>query len=111
MLRGQKIREGDKLLLLYPSANRDERVFANPDVFDVERSPNDHVAFGGYGTHFCLGASLARLELRVMFEELLRRLPDLELASDAKLPLRPNNFIAGIESMPVVFTPRAPERR
>jgi len=110
-LRGQKIREGDKLLLLYPSANRDERVFANPDVFDVERRPNDHVAFGGYGTHFCLGASLARLELRVMFEELLRRLPDLELASHAKLPLRPNNFIAGIESMPVVFRPRAPERR
>ena len=109
-LRGQKIHAGDKLLLLYPSANRDERVFANPDVFDVERSPNDHVAFGGYGTHFCLGASLARLELRVMFEELLRRLPDLELTSDAPLPLRPNNFIAGVESMPVVFTPRAPQR-
>jgi cytochrome P450 family 142 subfamily A polypeptide 1 len=111
MLRGQKIREGDKLLLLYPSANRDERVFRDPDVFDVERSPNDHVAFGGYGTHFCLGASLARLELRVMFEELLRRLPDLELASEEPLPLRPNNFIAGVESMPVVFSPRAPERR
>jgi cytochrome P450 family 142 subfamily A polypeptide 1 len=111
MLRGQKIREGDRLLLLYPSANRDERVFENPDTFDVERSPNDHVAFGGYGTHFCLGASLARLELRVMFEELLRRLPDLELESDGPLPLRPNNFIAGVESMPVVFAPRAPERR
>ena len=110
-LRGQKIREGDKLLLVYPSANRDERVFEDPDVFDVERSPNDHVAFGGYGTHFCLGASLARLELRVMFEELLRRLPDLELESEGKLLLRPNNFIAGIESMPVVFAPRAPERR
>jgi cholest-4-en-3-one 26-monooxygenase len=110
-LRGQKIREGDKLLLLYPSANRDERVFEDPDRFDVERSPNDHVAFGGYGTHFCLGASLARLELRVMFEELLRRLPDLELESERRLPLRPNNFIAGVESMPVVFAPRAPERR
>jgi cytochrome P450 family 142 subfamily A polypeptide 1 len=111
VLRGQKIREGDKLLLLYPSANRDERVFRDPDVLDVERSPNDHVAFGGYGTHFCLGASLARLELRVMFEELLRRLPDLQLASDDPLPLRPNNFIAGVESMPVLFAPRAPERR
>ena len=111
VLRGQKIREGDKLLLLYPSANRDERVFPDPDVFDVERSPNDHVAFGGYGTHFCLGASLARLELRVMFEELLRRLPDLQLASDDALPLRPNNFIAGVESMPVVFAPRKPEGR
>jgi cytochrome P450 family 142 subfamily A polypeptide 1 len=111
MLRGQKIREGDRLLLLYPSANRDERVFKDPDVFDVERSPNDHVAFGGYGTHFCLGASLARLELRVMFEELLRRLPDLELESDGPLPLRPNNFITGVERMPVVFAPRAPGRR
>jgi cytochrome P450 family 142 subfamily A polypeptide 1 len=111
VLRGQRIREGDKLLLLYPSANRDERVFADPDVFDVERRPNDHVAFGGYGTHFCLGASLARLELRVMFEELLRRLPDLELESAERLPLRPNNFITGVERMPVVFAPRAPERR
>jgi cytochrome P450 family 142 subfamily A polypeptide 1 len=111
ILRGQKIREGDRLLLLYPSANRDERVFRDPDVFDVERSPNDHVAFGGYGTHFCLGASLARLELRVMFEELLRRLPDLELESDAPLPLRPNNFITGVEKMPVVFAPRAPSPR
>jgi cytochrome P450 family 142 subfamily A polypeptide 1 len=110
-LRGQKIREGDKLLLLYPSANRDERVFEDPDSFDVERSPNDHVAFGGYGTHFCLGASLARLELRVMFEELLRRLPDLELESEERLPLRPNNFIAGVERMPVVFAPRVRERR
>ena len=71
-LRGQKIREGEKVLLLYESANRDERVFAEPDRFDVARTPNDHVAFGGYGAHFCLGASLARLELRVMFEELLR---------------------------------------
>jgi cytochrome P450 family 142 subfamily A polypeptide 1 len=111
ILRGQKIREGDRLLLLYPSANRDERVFADPDVFDALRSPNDHVAFGGYGTHFCLGASLARLELRVMFEELLRRLPDLELESDDPLPLRPNNFITGVERMPVVFAPRAPARR
>jgi cytochrome P450 family 142 subfamily A polypeptide 1 len=109
-LRGQKIREGDKLLLLYASANRDERAFARPDVFDVERDPNDHVAFGGYGTHFCLGASLARLELRVAFEELLRRLPDLELESDEPLPMRPNNFVVGIEQMGVVFAPRAPQR-
>jgi cytochrome P450 family 142 subfamily A polypeptide 1 len=105
-LRGQRIRAGDKLLLLYPSANRDERVFAEPDRFDVARRPNDHVAFG-FGAHFCLGASLARLELRVMFEELLRRLPDLELATDAALPRRPSNFIVGIERMPVRFTPGA----
>lgn len=105
-LRGQTIREGDKVLLLYPSGNRDARMFDRPFDFNVEREPNNHVAFGGYGAHFCLGASLARLELRVMFEELLRSLPDLELAGDGPLPLRPSNFIVGIESMPVVFAPR-----
>ena len=105
-LRGETIREGDKVLLLYPSANRDERVFSEPFRFDVTRQPNNHVAFGGYGAHFCLGASLARLELRVMFEELLRWLPDATLADDAKLPLRPSNFIVGIEHMPIAFTPR-----
>jgi cytochrome P450 family 142 subfamily A polypeptide 1 len=104
--RGQTIRAGDKLLLLYASGNRDRRVFADPHAFDVERSPNEHVAFGGYGAHFCLGASLARLELRVMFEELLARLPDLELATDEPLPMRPSNFITGIERMPVRFAPR-----
>ncbi len=103
LLRGQKLREGDKLLLLYPSANRDAAVFAEPDRFDVRRQPNDHVAFGGYGAHFCLGAPLARLELRVMFEELLPRLPELELVSDAPLPRRPSNFISGIERMPVAI--------
>ena len=103
---GQKIREGEQVLLLYASANRDAAVFEDPFSFDAARSPNDHVAFGGYGAHFCLGASLARLELRVMFEELLRRIPDLELESDAALPLRPSNFIVGIEEMPVVFGPR-----
>jgi cytochrome P450 family 142 subfamily A polypeptide 1 len=105
-LRGQKIRKGDKLLLLYPSANRDAEVFAEPDRFDVGRHPNDHVAFGGYGAHFCLGAPLARLELRVMFEELLARLPDLELADGPPPPLRPSNFITGIERMPVVLPGR-----
>ncbi len=105
-LRGQKIRAGDKLLLLYASGNRDEQVFAEPDRLDVLREPNDHVAFGGYGAHSCLGSSLARLELRVMFEELLARLPDMELATRDPLPLRPSNFIVGIEHMPVRFTPR-----
>jgi cytochrome P450 family 142 subfamily A polypeptide 1 len=105
-LRSQKIREGDRLLLLYHSANRDERAFSEPDRFDVERSPNEHVAFGGFGTHFCLGASLARLELRIVFEELLRRLPDIELADSGPLPMRPSNFIVGIDEMRVVFQPR-----
>jgi cytochrome P450 family 142 subfamily A polypeptide 1 len=100
-LCGRRIRAGEKLLLLYPSANRDEAVFRDPFRFDVERQPNDHVAFGGYGAHFCLGASLARLELRVMFEELLRRLPGLELADEAPPPRRPSNFIVGLELLPV----------
>jgi cytochrome P450 family 142 subfamily A polypeptide 1 len=100
-MRGQRIREGDKLLLLYPSANRDENVFRDPFRFDVERQPNEHVAFGGYGTHFCLGASLARLELRVMFEEIVRRIPRLRLAGDERPPLRPSNFIVGIERLEV----------
>ena len=104
-LRGERIREGDKMLLLYASANRDPRQFAEPDVFDPSRTPNEHVAFG-FGAHYCLGASLARLELRVFFEEVLRSLPDLELASDDALPRRPSNFIVGIETMPVVWQVR-----
>jgi cytochrome P450 family 142 subfamily A polypeptide 1 len=100
-LRGQRLRAGQKLLLLYPSGNRDEQVFDEPFRFDVERRPNDHLAFGGYGAHFCLGSALARLELRVMFEELLARLPTLRLASEAPLPRRNSNFITGIEQMPV----------
>jgi cytochrome P450 family 142 subfamily A polypeptide 1 len=104
-LRGQRLREGDRLLLLYPSGNRDAAAFPEPDRFDVVREPNRHVAFGGFGTHHCLGATLARLELRVLFEELLRRLPDLELATGDPLPVRPSNFIVGIEAMPVRFTP------
>jgi len=103
-LAGRKIREGDRLLLLYPSANRDALVFKEPDVFDPTRDPNPHLAFGGFGPHFCLGASLARLELRVMFEELLSDLPPLELTSDAPLPRTPSNFIPGIQSMPVRIT-------
>jgi cholest-4-en-3-one 26-monooxygenase len=101
-LRGQKIRENDKVILFYSSANRDEAVFEDPDRFDVGRSPNDHVAFG-VGEHFCLGSSLARLEIRIMFEELLRRLPDMELAGPVSR-LR-SSFLNGIKHMPVRFTP------
>ena len=103
-LHGEKVRKGQKLLLLYPAANRDEEVFDRPEEFDTQRSPNDHVAFG-FGAHFCLGNQLARLELRVMFERLLARMPDMELASGDELLLRPANFVSGIEKMPVVFTP------
>jgi cytochrome P450 family 142 subfamily A polypeptide 1 len=105
-LGGRRIREGDRLLLLYPSANRDADVFPEPDRFDVGRTPNPHLAFGGFGTHFCLGASLARLELRVMFEELLRELPPLALVEDGPLARTPSNFIPGIRSMPVAFASR-----
>jgi len=103
-LGGRRVREGERLLLLYPSANRDALVFAEPDVFDPTRNPNPHLAFGGFGAHFCLGASLARLELRVMFEELLRGLPPLELTTDARLARTPSNFIPGIQAMPVRLT-------
>lgn len=105
-VEGQMIRKGQKLLLLYGAANRDERVFRDPHRFDVQRTPNDHVAFGGYGAHFCLGSSLARLELRVMFDRLIERLPEMRLVSDARPPMRPSNFIVGIEEMPVVCEPR-----
>ncbi|MSO87634.1 MAG: cytochrome P450 [Acidimicrobiia bacterium] len=101
-LRGQQLRKGQEVVLLYHSANRDEEIFDRPFEFDIERSPNDHVAFG-FGTHFCLGASLARLEVSVMTERLMARMPDLELAGPT--PMRPANFITGFESMPVRWTP------
>src|SRR5258705_11514285 len=88
-IAGVPIRAGEKVILLYPSANRDERAFVRAHEFHVDRRPNEHLAFG-HGAHFCLGASLARLELRVMFEVLLERLPDLALASAAPLKLRPS---------------------
>ena len=106
---GEAIPAGSSVLLLYASANRDEAAFADPHVLDVTRTPNRHVAFGGNGPHFCLGAALARLELKVMFEELLRRLPDITLAEDASPPMRNSNFITGIERMPVRFTPAETE--
>jgi cholest-4-en-3-one 26-monooxygenase len=108
---GAEIRAGQKLMLLYESANFDEAHFDDPERFDIRRHPNEHLAFG-IGTHFCLGNSLARLELRTMFERLLERLPDLELDADAtSLPRRPATFISGLEAMPVRFTPTAPRRR
>jgi cytochrome P450 len=98
-LGGQEIHTGDKVVMWYVSANRDEAAFKDADRFDVARTPNEHVAFGAGGPHFCLGASLARLEARVLFEELLTRMPDLELAGEPRR-LR-SNFINGIKSLPV----------
>ena len=108
-LRGQTIRKGDSAALFYASANRDEEVFEDPFRFDVGRSPNPHVAFGGGGPHFCLGANLARLELRVIFEEILRRLQRIELAGEVThfptswdLPV-----YGGYRQMPIRFEARA----
>lgn len=101
-IRGRRIRSGDKVVVWVPSANRDEEVFADADRFDITRKPNEHIAFG-HGEHFCLGAHLARLELRMMVEELLRRLPDIELAG----PIERMHSIQlwGPKHMPVRFTP------
>ena len=104
---GTELRKGEKMLLLFESANFDESTFRDPENFRIDRTPNSHVAFG-FGTHFCLGNQLARLELATMLRTILRRLPDLRLADDAPLPLRPANFVSGPERMPVVFTPSAP---
>lgn len=101
---GTTIPEGAEVLLLYPSANRDEAVFADPDTFDVGRQPNPHLAFG-FGPHVCLGNQLARLELRVMFEQLATRLPDIALAEPGPFPHLASNFISGLESLPIRFTP------
>jgi len=107
-LRGRTVPAGEQVLLMYASANRDERVFEHPDRFDAARAPNPHVSFG-FGTHFCLGASLARLEIRVMLEEVLERLPDMELVEPrAPVARTPSSFIRGIPTMPVTFTPAAP---
>jgi cholest-4-en-3-one 26-monooxygenase len=103
-LGGKTIRAGQKLLLLYPSANRDEGHFSDPDTFDIRREPNDHVAFG-FGVHVCMGSNLARLEITTVLNRLLTRLPDLELVDDTEPAFRRANFVSGYESMPVTFTP------
>jgi cytochrome P450 len=106
-LGGQAMKEGDKVVLFYSSANRDEKVFADPHRFDLARTPNEHVGFGGPGPHFCLGANLARREIRVMFDRILHRLPDLEITGPpARLQ---SNFIHGIKRMPCAFTPGKPD--
>ena len=99
---GTTMKAGDEVLLMYPSANRDESVFEASHVFDVGRDPNPHIAFG-FGTHFCLGAALARLEIRVMFEELLPRLRNLRLATGTTPERIPNAFVRGFRSLHVEF--------
>jgi len=100
-LAGRKIREGEKVVMFYPSANRDEAVFADADRFDVRRAPNPHLAFGGGGAHYCLGANLARLEIRCLFDAVLDRLHEIELAGPVE---RLHSwFIDGPRRMPVRF--------
>jgi len=102
-IRGQKIAAGDRVVIWHISANRDEEVWDNPFTFDITRSPNPHVAFGGGGSHFCLGANLARMELKLILTELVTRLPDMQLAGEPQRLL--SNFIGGIKHMPVKWTP------
>jgi cholest-4-en-3-one 26-monooxygenase len=102
-IRGQEIKEGDQIVMWYISANRDEEVFDDPFTFDVTRDPNPQIAFGGGGNHFCLGANLARMELKLIFHEIARRIPDMQLAGEPDR-LR-SNFIGGIKHMPVTWTP------
>lgn len=102
-LSGVKMAEGDKVTMWYASANRDEDKFADPYLFDVTRNPNHHVGFGGGGAHFCLGANLARREIAVVFEELHRRIPDIEVTEEPAMLL--SAFIHGIKRLPVSWSP------
>ncbi len=103
VLSDTTIRAGDKVVFYHVSANRDEDIFDNPDAFDIGRDPNPHIAFGGGGPHFCLGANLARMEIRVMFEHLIRRIPDIHQNGDAQR--LQSQFINGVKHLPVAFSP------
>jgi cytochrome P450 family 142 subfamily A polypeptide 1 len=105
-LRGRRIAAGDKVVVLYQAANRDEEVFDEPERLRIDRDPNDHLAFG-IGAHYCLGANLARAEVRIVLRELLRRLPDIRVAPGAGPVRAPSPLVAAIESLPVVYTPES----
>jgi len=104
VIGGQDIKAGDKVVMWYSSANRDEAVFDDPYRFDIARTPNEHVGFGAGGPHFCLGANLARREITVMFRELFRTLPDIEITGEPDY--LQSSFIHGIKRLPCAFTPR-----
>jgi cytochrome P450 len=103
-LHGEKLLAGQKVLIVYPSANRDPREFENPDVFDIDRNPS-HMAFG-LGSHFCMGANLARMEMRVAFREVLRRLPDMEFSEGGPV-ITPSSLVRTCAEMKVRFTPES----
>ncbi len=102
--QGVDLRAGDRLFLLYQSANRDEDVFDDPDVFKVDRSPNPHLGFG-IGTHYCLGANLARAEISVVFEELFGRLRDIRAVDPDTLDRGNSTLVLALSHLPAVFTP------
>jgi cytochrome P450 len=103
VLGGHELAAGDKVVMFYSSANRDESVFADPYAFDLTRSPNPHLGFGAPGPHYCLGAHLARREITLMFEELFRRLPDIEVSEEPTMLWSP--FLHGVKRLPARFTP------
>lgn len=103
-LGDQVVRKGQQVVMMYPSANRDSTHFANPEVYDVTRTPNNHIAFG-FGTHFCLGAALARLEIRIFFERLLQRVERIERIEGAPQVEMPNSFVHGLREAHLAFTP------
>jgi cytochrome P450 len=103
-LGGETLSPGEKVVMFYPSGNRDERAFDDPWKFDVTRSPNHHLGFGGGGPHYCMGASLARIQLNAIFGEMLEQIPDIE-AGEPEL-LR-SAFIHGVKRMPCTFAARA----
>jgi cholest-4-en-3-one 26-monooxygenase len=108
--RGVDFEAGDRVFLLYQSANRDEDVFDAPDDFRVDRDPNPHLAFG-IGTHYCLGANLARAEIKVVFEELFRRLRDIRALETETLERGDSTLVLSLNRLPAAFTPEAPEVR
>jgi cytochrome P450 len=102
--KGVDLRAGDRVFMLYQSANRDEAVFEDADTFRIDRDPNPHLGFG-IGTHFCLGANLARNELKVVFEELFARLGDIHVKDPAELTRSDSTLVLAIDRLPAVFTP------
>ena len=103
-VRGVPMKAGETLAMWYPSANRDEDVFDEPDTFDIGRSPNEHLAFGGFGEHFCLGANLARLEMRSVFRHLIAKLDDFAIEGDVER--LSSGLIGGIKRLPVSYSVR-----
>ena len=103
---GVVIPGGEAIVAEHTAGNRDESVFSDSDTFDIGRDPNPHMAFGGGGPHFCLGANLARMEITIMFDRLLDRLGDISL--DGEVQRLRSNFINGTKHLPVAFTPSAP---